>query len=112
MNAKYILALWIIAGTIVLTGCSSSSNGPKIVSYGSGSAPNTQTVKAIQDKINSDPALKGANIQVSIENGVLVLEGTVASTQQSQQAQIDASSVQTQNNMTIGAYNKLKILGK
>jgi osmotically-inducible protein OsmY len=112
MNAKLIFALCILAGFITLAGCSTSSSGPKIVSYGSGAAPDAQTVKAIQDKINADPALKGASIQVSIENGALVLEGTVTSTQQSQQAQIDAASVQTQNKMTIGAYNKLKILGK
>ncbi len=82
------------------------------VDTGSAPVPDNATVKLIQDSINADPALKGASITVKVENNRLTLMGTVQSTAQSEQAMMDASKVQTNNNLPIGAYNMLTIQGR
>ena len=111
MRIKSIISLCGLAGLILLAGCSSHNNDG-VVAGSSAPVPDNATVKLIQDSINADPALKGASITVKVENNRLTLMGTVQSTAQSEQAMMDASKVQTNNNLPIGAYNMLTIQGR
>ena len=111
MRIKSIIPLCGLAGLILLAGCSSHSNNG-VVAGSNAPVPDNATVKLIQDAINADPALKGASITVKVENNRLTLMGTVQSTAQSEQAMMDASKVQTNNNLPIGAYNMLTIQGR
>ena len=111
MKRVSLLSLGVLALLLILAGCSSHSNDG-VVAGSNAPVPDNATVKLIQDAINADPALKGASITVKVENNRLTLMGTVQSTAQSEQAMMDASKVQTNNNLPIGAYNMLTIQGR
>lgn len=55
--------------TLAMAACSKSSAGTQ----------DAAITQAVQNKLNADPSLQGANIKASTENGVVTLTGTVSS---------------------------------
>ena len=108
---KTILAITVLlSALLMLSGCNSGKSASDNNSMGP--QPQASTVKDMQQKIDSDPLLKGAKITVKLDAGTLSLEGTVSKIDQKNQAEKDITDIQQSQKMVPGVYDNLMVEGK
>lgn len=99
-----------LAATIAITlaGCGDQPSVP--TGQAGGGPPSTaDTVNAIQNKIAADKALAGSRITVSEQQGSIVLEGTVKTPAQKDEAEKVVLDVQQQKRQQSGLLDNLLV---
>jgi osmotically-inducible protein OsmY len=104
ITGLYVLAVVSLMG---MAGCGKPeqpATGPS-----GGSPTDAKIVKTIEAKIAADKTLKGASIKVQQQNQAIVLEGTVASIAQKDQAEQIVIQAQKEANRPIGVQDNLMV---
>ena len=103
---KALFGIVAIMGLSLVAGC----KGGGSAETGNGMVKNTQNVANLVDKeLTSNPKLKGAKIKVTLDSGMLTLDGTVKDILQKDAAEKTAMDVQKKSGQQTGVNNNLII---